>query len=335
MNLRQLDQFLAVARYGSFTAASAHLGVAQPSLTKSIRAIERELGVKLFERLPRGVVLTAPGCALQRHAERVGVQMLDETLKHHQWTQEVRLNGSIGKPIDYTIGGFYLEQGGTLQARVDLPFVPGLADEPTFVNQLICGQDLCQGPLDFLHGPDLTTAHTYAAFAHAMDFDDTHQQAVMHPSVTIFPTLLALAEDRKASGADFIAAAVVGYDGVNKLGCAHGPAVPYTWGVLAMLFAPRRWIRMLATLTTITTFAVPYVYFWMHGRDYPPFVVAVIAALTIASISIEVVKYLQERALRGRYRSARVAATVRMIPVRITQAPETSQTTAIQGFPVG
>jgi iron complex outermembrane receptor protein len=97
----------------------------------------------------------------------IGVQMLDETLKHHQWTQEVRLNGSIGKPIDYTIGGFYLEQGGTLQARVDLPFVPGLADEPTFVNQLICGQDLCQGPLDFLHGPDLTTAHTYAAFAHA------------------------------------------------------------------------------------------------------------------------------------------------------------------------
>ncbi|MGQ7313319.1 hypothetical protein ACUOFU_16560 [Microbacterium arabinogalactanolyticum] len=112
-------------------------------------------------------------------------------------------------------------------------------------------------------------------------------------------------------------------------------AVPYTWGVLAMLFAPRRWIRMLATLTTITTFAAPYVYFWMHGRDYPPFVVAVIAALTIASISIEVVKYLQERMLRRRYRSARVAATVRMIPVRITQAPETSQTTAIQGSAVG
>jgi LysR family transcriptional regulator of gallate degradation len=79
MNLRQLDQFLSVARCGSFTGASAELGVAQPSLTKSIRAIERELGVTLFERLPRGVVLTGAGHALRRHAERVGVQMLDAT----------------------------------------------------------------------------------------------------------------------------------------------------------------------------------------------------------------------------------------------------------------
>lgn len=78
-------------------------------------------------------------------------------------------------------------------------------------------------------------------------------------------------------------------------------AIPYTWGVLAMLFAPRRSIRMLATLTTVVTFAAPYVYFWMHGRDYPPYVVIVIAALTTASILIEVVKYLQEQSLRRRY----------------------------------
>ncbi|HET8762335.1 MAG TPA: LysR substrate-binding domain-containing protein [Gemmatimonadales bacterium] len=77
MNLRQLDQFLAVAHAGSFTAASADLGVAQPSLTKSIRSIERELGARLFERLPRGVVLTPAGQAFRRHAERVGVQLQD------------------------------------------------------------------------------------------------------------------------------------------------------------------------------------------------------------------------------------------------------------------
>lgn len=78
-------------------------------------------------------------------------------------------------------------------------------------------------------------------------------------------------------------------------------AVPYTWGVLAMLFAPRGGIRILATLTTVTTFAAPYVYFWMHGRDYPVYVVLVIAALTAASTLIEVVKYLQEQGLRRRY----------------------------------
>lgn len=77
MNLRQLEYFLAVAQAGSFTAASATVGVAQPTLTKSIRALELELGVTLFERLARGVAVTHFGAVLQRHAERVGVQVQD------------------------------------------------------------------------------------------------------------------------------------------------------------------------------------------------------------------------------------------------------------------
>ena len=77
MNLRQLEHFLAVARLRSFTAAAAELGVAQPTLTKSIHGLEHDLEAKLFERLPRGVALTEAGQALRRHAERIGVQMQD------------------------------------------------------------------------------------------------------------------------------------------------------------------------------------------------------------------------------------------------------------------
>ncbi len=77
LNLRQLEYFLAVAQAGSFTAASARVGVAQPTLTKSIRLLEQELGVVLFERLARGVVVTLSGSVLQRHAERLGVQVQD------------------------------------------------------------------------------------------------------------------------------------------------------------------------------------------------------------------------------------------------------------------
>jgi 2-methylcitrate dehydratase PrpD len=90
-----------------------------------------------------------------------------------------------------------------------------------------------------------------AAFAHSMDFDDTHQRAVMHPGVTIFPTLLALAEDRGSSGADFIAAATVGYDVANKLGKAHGQAVHHrgfhptaTTGIFGSTLAGARLLRM-------------------------------------------------------------------------------------------
>lgn len=77
MNLRQLEYFIAVADAGSFTAAATKLGVAQPTLTKSIHALEEELQVKVFDRLPRGISLTPFGLALRRHAERVGLQVND------------------------------------------------------------------------------------------------------------------------------------------------------------------------------------------------------------------------------------------------------------------
>jgi DNA-binding transcriptional LysR family regulator len=77
VNLRQLDYFLAVARSRSMTLAAADLGVAQPTLTKSIRALENELGVSLFRRQPRGVELTEAGTSLLRHAETVNTQVRD------------------------------------------------------------------------------------------------------------------------------------------------------------------------------------------------------------------------------------------------------------------
>jgi LysR family carnitine catabolism transcriptional activator len=61
---RQLEYFLAVADHLSFTNASHTLHVAQPSLSQSIKALERELGVQLFDRLRHGIRLTAAGEAL-------------------------------------------------------------------------------------------------------------------------------------------------------------------------------------------------------------------------------------------------------------------------------
>ena len=79
-------------------------------------------------------------------------------------------------------------------------------------------------------------------------------------------------------------------------------AIPYTWGVLTMLFGSKMWLRLVAALTTVVTFVAPYVYFWTHGTDYPLYVPLVIAALTLFTISSELVKYLQERNLEKHYR---------------------------------
>jgi iron complex outermembrane receptor protein len=82
--------------------------------------------------------------AEQTDASPVGVQILLEKQVHHQFTQELRLNGSIAS-VDYTLGGFYLNQNGGLNARVGLPWVA----------------------FDFIHGPDSTPAETWAVFGNA------------------------------------------------------------------------------------------------------------------------------------------------------------------------
>lgn len=70
MDRRQLEYFLAVAESGSFTSAARMLNIAQPSLSYAIAALERQLGCDLFERLGRGVKLTAAGEALVEPARR-------------------------------------------------------------------------------------------------------------------------------------------------------------------------------------------------------------------------------------------------------------------------
>lgn len=69
--LRQAEYFLAVVDSGGITAAARRLHVAQPSLSQTVRAIERQAGVELFERTPRGVVPTPAGRALVEPARRL------------------------------------------------------------------------------------------------------------------------------------------------------------------------------------------------------------------------------------------------------------------------
>lgn len=65
LNLYQLAQFLEVAEQLSFTKAARELHITQQALSTSVRRLEKQLGVALFERTTRRVTLTSAGRALR------------------------------------------------------------------------------------------------------------------------------------------------------------------------------------------------------------------------------------------------------------------------------
>ena len=71
MKFNQLRDVVAIAERGSLRAAARHLALAQPALTRSVHELERELGVPLFERRARGMILTPMGEAFVRRANAV------------------------------------------------------------------------------------------------------------------------------------------------------------------------------------------------------------------------------------------------------------------------
>ena len=71
LDLRSLELVRAVAESGSFARAALRLHYTQPAVSQRIAALEREVGVELFERTSRGVVPTEAGRVLLEHAQRI------------------------------------------------------------------------------------------------------------------------------------------------------------------------------------------------------------------------------------------------------------------------
>ena len=105
MEIRTLRYFLAVAREGNMTRAAEQLHVTQPTLSKALKALEDELGKKLFTRHSFSIRLTDEGVLLRNRAEDL-VSMADKI------TQEfVTLD-------DITGGDIYLGLAESYQIRI-------------------------------------------------------------------------------------------------------------------------------------------------------------------------------------------------------------------------
>ena len=75
MRLEQLHDILTVSKYRSLSQAAEALYCNQPTLSRSLAALEKELGVTLFNRSYQGVTLTAIGAAMLPHFERILSEM--------------------------------------------------------------------------------------------------------------------------------------------------------------------------------------------------------------------------------------------------------------------
>jgi len=83
MELRHLRYFVGVGEEQHFGRAADRLGVAQPALSRQIQDLEREMGFLLFDRLPRGVQLSAAGKLFLNDARRI-LQDVEESKRRAQ-----------------------------------------------------------------------------------------------------------------------------------------------------------------------------------------------------------------------------------------------------------
>lgn len=88
MEIRVLRYFLEIAREENMTRAAESLHISQPSLSKEIKALEAELGKKLFMRTRSGLKLTEAGMLLRRRTEDI-LEMVDKTAAEFNSLDEI------------------------------------------------------------------------------------------------------------------------------------------------------------------------------------------------------------------------------------------------------
>lgn len=104
MNFRQLRYFLIIADKGSFTQAAEEIPISQSSLSRHMRLLEEELGVRILIRTGRGVVLTEQGQFLCERLRSIFDQLRDTEQSLRGWYDNPSGLVRIGMPPTMTLG---------------------------------------------------------------------------------------------------------------------------------------------------------------------------------------------------------------------------------------
>jgi DNA-binding transcriptional LysR family regulator len=164
MDAGDLRVFEAVARLGAMNRAAGELHTVQSNITARIRALETELGCRLFDRRPGGVTLTAAGVRLLPYAHRVARLLADAaqaarddgtpsgtlTIGALETTAAMRLSGVLAAyAASYPAVDLVLRTGTTcelvdavLDRRIEAAFVCGPLAHPELDTQTVFHEEL-------------------------------------------------------------------------------------------------------------------------------------------------------------------------------------------------
>jgi DNA-binding transcriptional LysR family regulator len=139
--LRQLNYFVAVAEHGSVSHGAKELAISQSALTEAIKDLEADLGVKLFERHSRGLVITHNGHQFLRHATSILADV--STARHAFQDEQNRVAGHLHLGVTSLMAGYVLSDLLAKYRRVNPHVtVTAIEDNGEYLEHLLIGGEL-------------------------------------------------------------------------------------------------------------------------------------------------------------------------------------------------
>ncbi len=139
MTLSQLRTFLAIAREGHMTRAATHLHLTQPAVSAQLAKLEEELGQPLFDRTPKGMVLTEAGTTFRSYVERALARIEDGRI-------------ALDELIGLQRGSLSVGGGATATTYVLPPVLGRLHEEHSAIRFFVREQSSQQSVEDVLSG---------------------------------------------------------------------------------------------------------------------------------------------------------------------------------------
>ncbi|WP_236545108.1 LysR family transcriptional regulator [Tropicimonas marinistellae] len=139
--LRQIQYFVAVAEHGSISHAAQALSISQSSVTEAVRFLEDDLGVKLFDRHPRGLRITHKGHQFLRHATSILAEVSGARRALELEGEEI--SGTLHLGVTSLMAGYVMSDLLARYRRANpLVEVSAIEDNGEYLEHLLVGGEL-------------------------------------------------------------------------------------------------------------------------------------------------------------------------------------------------